>query len=291
MTVWGAIELGGTKGLAAVAAGPEDLTQATRVSTTNPETTFRQLLEVIEGSDLAGVGIASFGPLDLDPMSPSYGQITATPKPGWSWTDLVGPVATATAAPVVVETDVNAAAVGEARWGSAVGFSQVAYVTIGTGIGGGYVIEGVPLHGNPHPELGHTVVRQHPDDGFAGVCPFHGGCLEGMASGAAILARFGSGAERLSTTELAEARNLVAYYVAQGLRNLMYVASPQRIVVGGGLTRIEGLVDAVKERLSEELADYPASGSVDLQRLIVAPGLGDHSGLAGALAIAMNRFL
>jgi fructokinase len=287
MTVWGAIELGGSKATAVVGNEPADLSKAIKVVTTTPEETISGLLEVFEGADLAGVGIASFGPIDLNPRSSSYGQITSTPKPGWSWTDVVGPVERATSSQVSIETDVNASAMAEAKWGSATGVEQVAYVTIGTGIGGGLSLGGHPIHGSPHPEMGHTVVRAHPDDTFDGVCPFHGICVEGMASGSAIKARFGANPENLSESTLIEVRELVAFYVAQGLRNLIYVAAPDRIVVGGGLSHIDGLLEALRKQVAEELAEYPGTPILDFDEYLVPPGLGDHSGLAGALLMAM----
>lgn len=287
MTVWGAIELGGSKATAVVGNEPADLSKAIKVVTTTPGETISGLLEAFEGADLAGVGIASFGPIDLNPRSSSYGQITSTPKPGWSWTDVVGPVERATSSQVAIETDVNASAMAEAKWGSATGVEQVAYVTIGTGIGGGLSLGGHPIHGSPHPEMGHTVVRVHPDDTFEGVCPFHGICVEGMASGSAIKARFGANPENLSESTLTEVRELVAFYVAQGLRNLIYVAAPDRIVVGGGLSHIDGLLEALRKQLAEELAEYPGAPILDFDEYLVPPGLGDHSGLAGALVMAM----
>ncbi len=287
MTVWGAIELGGSKATAVVGNEPGDLSKAIKVATTTPEETLSGLLEVFEGANLAGVGIASFGPIDLDTRSSSYGHITSTPKPGWSWTDVVGPIERATSSQVAIETDVNAAAMAEARWGSAIGFEQVAYVTIGTGIGGGLSLGGLPIHGSPHPEMGHTVVRVHPEDTFEGVCPFHGICVEGMASGSAIESRFGAKPENLSESKLTEVRDLVAFYVAQGLRNLIYVAAPDRIVVGGGLSHIEGLLEELRKQVRDELAEYPGIPVIDFDEYLVPPGLGDHSGLAGALVMAM----
>jgi len=288
VTVWGAIELGGTTATAVVAHGPADLAGAVRVTTTSPEETIHRLLEVFADTEMAGVGLASFGPLELNPKSPSYGRITSTPKPGWSGADLVGPVARATEVPVVIETDVNAAAMAEAKWGAASGIEQVAYVTIGTGIGGGLSLGGNPVHGSPHPEMGHTIVRVHPDDVFAGFCPFHGTCLEGMAAGPAIQARFDSKPEDLSGSQLVEARDLVAFYVAQGLRNLIYVAAPQRIVVGGGLSRMEGFLETLRKNVADELAGYPDVPERDFARYLVSPELGDFSGLAGGLLIAMT---
>jgi fructokinase len=288
VTIWGAIELGGSKATAVVGNEPADLSKAIKVATTTPEETLSGLLEVFEGANLAGVGIASFGPIDLDTRSSSYGHITSTPKPGWSWTDVVGPIERATSSQVAIETDVNAAAMAEARWGSAIGFEQVAYVTIGTGIGGGLSLGGLPIHGSPHPEMGHTVVRVHPEDTFEGVCPFHGICVEGMASGPAIESRFGANPENLSESTLTEVRDLVAFYVAQGLRNLIYVAAPDRIVVGGGLSHIEGLLEALRNQVADELAGYPGIPVLDFDEYLVPPGLGDHSGLAGALVMAMT---
>ncbi|MFM8288272.1 MAG: ROK family protein, partial [Planctomycetaceae bacterium] len=242
---------------------------------------------------LAALGVASFGPIDLDPRSPTQGFITTTPKLAWQFADLLGPLRRAfPTLPLGFDTDVNGAALGEARWGAARGLEDFVYVTVGTGIGGGGLARGRLLHGLLHPEMGHMGLPQVGDDPFAGSCPFHGRCWEGLCSGPAIAARAGLPAELLPPDH--PAWELTVRYMAHALMNLTCVLSPRRIVIGGSV-RKGGLLGEARffERLRaafrEVLAGYiqaPPLGEAGLEHYLVPPELGDEAGVCGALALA-----
>lgn len=285
------IEAGGTKTVVAVGTGPDDLRGPHRFPTTDPRTTLERatssVAELAAGDRLAAVGMAAFGPVDLRHASPTYGRITSTPKRGWRDTDVVGPIGRALGVPVGLDTDVNAAALGEARWGATRDLHTSVYVTVGTGIGGGALIGGRPLHGRMHPEMGHLVVRRHPEDAYPGRCPFHGDCLEGLASGPAIEERWGRPAERLGD-DLSGAVAIEASYLAQLVLAVTYVLSPQRIVLGGGVMRTGGLLPAVRAVTTELLGGYlevpAATGGA--ASYLVAPSLGARAGVLGAIVLA-----
>jgi fructokinase len=262
-----------------------------RIPTGEPTETLAQILaffqrEVASGGPLAAIGIASFGPLELRRSHPRYGFITTSPKPGWSDVDLVGPVRSALGVPVGFDTDVNAAALGEGRWGAARGLDTFGYLTVGTGIGAGAVVRGQVSHGLGHPEMGHLSVPRQPGDGFGGACPFHADCLEGMASGMAIAARWGRPAEQLDGDELQAAAALEAAYLAAGLRNIVYSIAPQRIVIGGGVAGLPGLFPLIRASLAETLAGYPGLPEHTAEDFIVPAALGPLAGPAGALVLA-----
>jgi fructokinase len=283
--VYGTVELGGTKTSFAAAGDVDELSDVLTIPTTDPEATLSQVVAYFTGRGLAAVGIASFGPLELRHRHPNYGMITSTPKPLWGHSDVVGPFVEALDTPVGFDTDVNGAALGESRWGAGRGMETVVYVTVGTGIGGGAIIGGAPIHGLGHPEMGHMSVPRRPGDEFAGVCPFHGDCLEGMASGPALAARFGSASDDLVGATLHDARALVAHYLIEMAANLVYSLAPERIIIGGGVGGMEGLIEMVDTGLAARLGGYPgwlAHGS----GFVVAPGLGSLSGLAGGLVLA-----
>jgi fructokinase len=282
-----AIEAGGTKVVCAVGTGPEDLGSVVRFPTTTPEETLGRVLGFLrEHGDVEAVGIASFGPVDLRRGSPTYGCITSTPKPGWRGTDVVGAVGGALGVPVGFDTDVNGAALGEARWGAGRGLGTVVYVTVGTGVGGGALVDGRPLHGLLHPEMGHLLVRRHPDDDFAGTCPFHGDCLEGLAAGPAVQARFGRPGAELDGAERDQAVAFQAHYLGQLAASLALVLSPERIILGGGAMQLPGLLAAVRLEAAAALNGYLDHPSVDDGSLLVSPGLGDRAGVLGALVLA-----
>ena len=286
------IEAGGTKFVCAVGTGPANLPSRREIPTTSPGETLGRVVDFFTeqqraGVQLAALGVASFGPLDLSPSSPSYGTITTTPKPGWAGTDLVGILGSALNLPVALDTDVNGAAYGESRWGAAKGLQSSVYLTIGTGIGGGAIVGGTPLRGLLHPEMGHVHTQRHPEDTFPGSCPFHGDCLEGLASGPAIQARTGR-----SSKDLGPLHDLTveieAWYLAQLVSTVVYVLSPERIVLGGGVMKIPGLRAAVCAKTIERLG-----GALDgmglpetMDRYLPAPALGDLSGVLGAIALA-----
>jgi fructokinase len=291
-----AVEVGGTKVLCLVGSDPDHIVARTRIPTRKPAETLAQVLtffqqEVSSGGPLDAIGIASFGPLELRRSHPRYGFITTSPKPGWSEVDLVGPARRALGVPVGFDTDVNAAALGEGRWGAARGLDTFGYLTVGTGIGAGAVVEGRVIHGLGHPEMGHLSVPRQPGDHFAGHCPFHGDCWEGMASGAAIAARWGCPGERLRGDRLRAAVELEAGYLAAGLRSIVYAIAPQRIMIGGGVTRLPGLFPLVRANLREALAGYPGLDEHAAGDFIVPPALGPLAGPAGALVLAHHAMV
>ncbi len=253
MAIYGAVELGGTKTLVAVGTGPDDLSPVERIETTDPETTLGQVVSVLAQHRVEAVGVASFGPLELRRDHPNFGTITRTPKPGWSGTPVRARLEEELGTPVAIDTDVNGAALGEGRWGAALGMTHFVYVTVGTGIGGGAVVGGETLAGLGHPEMGHLVVERHRDDEYPGRCPFHGRCLEGMASGPALEDRFGL----LESWDRTRVLDLVVFYLAQGLRAMVYALAPQRIIVGGGVSKMDGFHDALAAGLTASLAGYP----------------------------------
>ncbi len=288
---WGAVEVGGTKVSCLVGSDPEHIVAQTRIPTGKPAETLAAVLaffqqEVASGGPLAALGIASFGPLELRRSHPRYGCITSSPKPGWCDVDLVGPIRSALGVPVGFDTDVNGAALGERRWGAAQSLDTFVYLTVGTGIGAGAVVGGRILHGLGHPEMGHVSVPRQPGDDFAGDCPFHRDCLEGMASGAAIAARWGRPAEQLDGDQRRAAVRLEAAYLAAGLRNIVYAIAPQRIVLGGSVSGLPGLLALVRSNLAEALAGYPGLPEHASGEFIVPAALGSLAGPAGALVLA-----
>lgn len=285
--VYAGIEAGGTKVVCAVGTGPDDLADPMSVPTTTPDATLTAVVDYVRAHpDVTAVGVASFGPVDLREGSPDYGTITSTPKPGWRGTNVVGRLRSAVDLPVGFDTDVNGAALGEHRWGAARGLDTFVYVTVGTGIGAGGMAGGQLLHGALHPEMGHLDVRRHPDDRHPGSCPFHGDCLEGLASGPALAARWGRPATALGA-DLQRAVGMEAHYLAQLVLAVTYVLSPQRVVVGGGVAALPGLLAATRERVAARLAGYLDSAEVRApDSYVVAPALGDRSGVLGAIALA-----
>ncbi|MFC7484012.1 ROK family protein [Luedemannella flava] len=245
------------------------------------------VVEFFADHPVAALGIGSFGPLDLDPASPTYGHITSTPKRGWGGTDVAGILGRGLGVPVALDTDVNAAAYGEALFGAARGLHNAVYLTVGTGIGGGAVVAGRPLRGLVHTEMGHLHVRRHPDDTYAGGCPFHGDCVEGLASGPSLAARLGRPAERAGP----DAPALVArqaFYLAQLVAAVTYLLSPQRVVLGGGVLGLPGLLAAVRAETVNRLGKALPAFADDLDHYLVAPDLADRSGVLGALALAAD---
>lgn len=278
-----AIELGGTKINLAVGTGPDDLHAEAVIPTTDPESTISAAIEFLRThAGFRAVGIASFGPVGLDRTAPDWGSITATTKAGWSNTPVATAVAAATGVPVAFDTDVNGAALGEYRWGALQGCGVGLYLTVGTGVGGGVVINGVPLHGRVHPEMGHIRLKRSAGDEFAGVCPFHGDCLEGLISGPAIEARLG---HSLSHTKPSDSgRALVMDALGQGLSNFVLTLSPHRIVIGGGVAKTPGFHAEATSRMVHWLGNY-----VDIpDDFVVPPLLGDRAGVAGGLALAQD---
>jgi len=287
VTAYGGIELGGTKVICAIGSGPGEILAQERFATTTPDETIGRALDFFKrGERVAAVGVAAFGPLDLDPESASYGTVRSTPKRGWQRAPVLALVRAGLDVPVAVDTDVGAAAVGEWRWGAARGVRVAAYVTVGTGIGAGIVVDGHPFHGLGHPEFGHIPAARDPEDELTGVCPVHGDCLEGLASGPAIAARWGRPSEALPADH--PAWDLEARYLGRALATLTLTVVPGRIVIGGGVTQGAELYPRIRHEVRASLGGYldqaPLRGS--LEGYIVSPGLGNDSGVLGAIALA-----
>jgi len=289
MTIYGGIEAGGTKFVCAAGRGPDALTALARFPTTTPEETLPQVIRFFKNlpEPVQAVGIGSFGPVDPNPASPTYGQITTTPKPGWAHFNLLDAVQSELGVPAAFDTDVNAAALGEYRWGAAQGLATFIYLTIGTGIGGGIMMEGKPLHGLIHPEMGHIRLPHNWDsDPFAGICPFHGDCLEGLASGPAIEARWKQRAETLPPEH--PAWELETHYIALSLVNFITTLSPQRIILGGGVMQAPQLLPLIRAEVQTLLNGYIQSPEIlaRIEQYIVPPALGGQAGVLGAIALA-----
>lgn len=291
---FGAVEAGGTKFVVAIGNDRGDILAQERFPTTDPASTLATVHDILrqrgrEVGTLEAIGVASFGPVELDRSSPRYGSIGQTPKAGWSGIDMTGRLAREFRCPVGFELDVIAAALAEYRWGAAQGIDNLVYVTVGTGIGGGIVVDGVPIHGLMHPEIGHIYPRRHALDlKFGGVCPFHGDCLEGLASGPAILARAGKELRQLD--EAHPQWEIEADYLGQLCAQLVITVSPRRIIMGGGVMSQARLLPLIRPRVQRWLGDYIDRTEIrtGLDRYVVAPALGDNAGVLGALALAMH---
>lgn len=278
----GAIEAGGTKFVLAVGPSPDRIIARHTIPTRDPATTLAEAAEWLSGQGgCAALGIGSFGPVDLDPRSPSFGFITNTPKPGWADCDIAGYLGQALGVPTGFDTDVNAAALAE-HAAAGGGSGGLAYLTIGTGIGGGLVIGGKPVHGIAHPEMGHIYPRRHRDDiDFAGICPAHGDCLEGLASGPAIIARWGASLSQLPADHPGHA--IIADYIAQACHTLFASVAVEEVVIGGGVANTPGLVERVAHRARELDAGYLPGGA---RHAIIRPRLGGDAGITGAMMLA-----
>lgn len=293
MATFGGIEAGGTKFVCAIGSGPGDLREEERFSTTTPEETIGRCIAYFKKHDnqekIKAVGVSSFGPVDPNPDSPTWGYITSTPKPGWGQTAFAGRMAKELGIPVGFDTDVNGAALGENRWGAAQELDTFIYLTVGTGIGGGGLMRGKLMHGLIHPEMGHVrIPHDREKDPFDGVCPYHGDCLEGLASGPAIEKRWGTLAHELPDTH--PAWNLEAKYLALALTGFICTLSPQRIILGGGVMQRRLLFPRIRAKVLELLNGYVQTSAIleHIDRYIVPPGLGDKSGVLGALALAQD---
>jgi len=293
--LFGGIEAGGTKFVCAVGTGPDDIRAETRFPTTTPEETIGNALaffkEYQETEPLAAVGIASFGPVDLNLASDTYGYITATPKPGWSFAPFAGVIAGELGVPVGFDTDVNGALLGEHRWGAAQGLENAIYLTIGTGIGGGAMVNGKLVHGLVHPEMGHVMLPPRADDPLLeGGCPFHGNCFEGMAAGPGIEKKWNTRAENLTPDH--PAWDLEAHYLAKALHGFICTLSPQRIIMGGGVMNQPHLLPLVRQKTLESLNEYVQHWDIleNIDEYIVPPGLGNRAGVLGAIALAQNVY-
>ncbi len=292
--MFGGIEAGGTKFVCAVGSNPHNLHATISFPTTTPQETIGQAIaffkEHQKKTPLAAIGIASFGPVDPNPQSPTYGYITSTPKPGWANTNFMGRIKDALPdTPFGFDTDVNAAALGEYTWGAAQGLDVFIYLTIGTGIGGGYLVKGKPVHGAMHPEMGHIYLPRDPArDPFSGICPYHGDCMEGLASGPAIEKRWGQKGNILPPEHPAWA--LEADYLALALVNYISIIMPQRIILGGGVMQQSHLFPMIRQKVQDLLNGYLQIPEIveDIDEYIVPPALGNKAGVLGAIALAQS---
>jgi fructokinase len=290
--IYGGIEAGGSKWVCATGTGPDDLQQAVAFATTEPDETIARAADFFSRNGaIAAIGIGSFGPIDINRTSPTWGRITTTPKPGWANTEVVAALRNALDLPIAFDTDVNAAALGEHRWGAAVGLETFCYVTVGTGIGGGGIANGNLMHGLLHPEFGHMrIPHDRKRDPFDGACPYHGDCFEGLASGDALRARWGRSPEEIADET---AWLLEAEYLALGLQNVICTLSPQKIIVGGGVMKEPALLPLVRSRvqaLASGYFDAPELGAA-IDEYIIPPALGDRAGVLGAFELARRAVL
>ena len=288
---FGTLEAGGTKMVLSVGNENNELLEQKSIPTEAPEKTIPSMIDWFRDKGIVSLGIGTFGPVDLKKDSSTYGWITKTPKPGWSDKPLLPPMQEALGVPALIDTDVNAAALAEWKLGAARGLDSCLYVTVGTGVGAGLVIEGKLVHGLVHPELGHMLLRQEEADPTPdGFCPYHRGCLEGLASGPAIEKRWGRKGYELPQEH--EAWNLEASYLAQMCMNAVCAFSPEKIILGGGVMQQKHLFPLIREKTLLLLNNYVQAEKIlkDIDSYIVEPGLGTKSGATGALLLARQAY-
>ena len=262
-----------------------EIKERVSIPTTTPEETLKQVFDFFDQYSLNSIGIGSFGPIDVNEKSATYGYVTSTPKTAWKNFDFLGTVKQRYNVPVSWTTDVNAAAYGELKKGSARGTESCLYLTVGTGIGGGAVVDGKVLSGFGHPEMGHLLVSMHPDDDFEGVCPYHGNCLEGVAAGPAIEKRYGKKGHDLADDK--KVWEIEAFYLAQALVNYTLILSPEKIILGGGVMKQAQLLPLIKKEFTQLMADYVSTPALD--EYIVTPELEDNAGITGCLLMAIEE--
>ncbi len=285
--IYGALEAGGTKMVCAIGDENGKIIEQISVPTTSPEETMPAIIDYFKDKDIKALGIACFGPVDVKKDSKDYGHILKTPKLKWIGYDIVGVMKKALNVPIGFDTDVDGSLLGEVTWGAAKGLSDALYITIGTGVGGGILSNGEVLHGMLHPELGHMKMVKHKDDTYEGKCPYHGTCLEGMASGPAIEERWGKPARELVDNE--KVWELESYYIAQALSNLILVISPKKIILGGGVMHQEQLFPLVRKKVIDNLNGYLSTPELeDIDNYIVPAGLNDDQGIMGCIKLAMD---
>lgn len=292
LPIFGGVEIGGSEIVCAIGTSPMNILNETIIFTRSPSATLPEIIQFFlnqqkEYGNITAIGIASFGPLDLNPRSPTYGQIISTPKSGWVGTDVIHPFQNALNIPVYLDTDVNGAALGEWLSGAGRGFDTILYMTVGTGIGVGAIFSGKIFHGSNHPEMGHMrIPHDFVNDPFVGICPFHGDCLEGLASGHAMELRWLSRPENIPYNHPAWA--LEAQYLAYATTNLIFTFSPQRIILGGGIMRHLGLLKRIQQETNKLVNGYGNFGEREINQIMVEPMLGDRAGVCGAIGLAMQ---
>jgi fructokinase len=283
--IYGAIEAGGTKMVCAIGTADGQLLSEATFATKEPAETTRELVAFFQGKGIKALGIGAFGPVDLNPASPTYGHLLETPKLAWRYFDFAGTLQRALAVPVGIDTDVNAACLGEMIYGCAQGLKNVIYLTVGTGIGAGVAVDGKLLHGMLHPEAGHILLEPHPEDSYPGNCPYHKRCLEGMASGPAIAERWG--AKAVDLHDQPKVWEIESYYIGQALVNYILVLSPEKIILGGGVMKQTQLFPLVRRQVARLINGYLKTKELkDLDNYIVPNSLKDRQGILGALELA-----
>lgn len=283
--LFGALEAGGTKMVMAVGNENGEILEQLSIPTETPAVTMKQIVDYFKDKNITALGIGSFGPIDLNRNSETYGYITSTPKLSWANYDIVGTMKQELKIPIGFDTDVNASALGEATWGSIRGLSSGVYITIGTGVGVGVYMNGELLHGMLHPEAGHILLAKHPEDTFEGVCPYHPNCLEGLASGPSIEKRWSKKAYELKDNH--KVWEMEAFYIAQGIVNYILTLAPHRIVLGGGVMHQEQLFPLIRSNVEKLLNGYVKTPQLEkLEEYIVPASLNDNQGIMGCIQLA-----
>ena len=283
--LFGALEAGGTKMVLAVGNENGEILEQLSIPTETPDITVPKIIAYFKDKNIEALGIGSFGPVDLDKNSSTYGYITSTPKLAWANYDLVGNIKKELNIPIGFDTDVNASALGEATWGIMKNVNSGIYITIGTGVGAGVYMNGSLLHGMLHPEAGHVLLSKHPKDTFEGVCPYHPNCLEGLASGPSIEKRWGKKAFELK--DQIDVWEMEAFYIAQGLVNYILTLSPHKIVLGGGVMHQEQLFPLIRSEVARLINGYVKTSQMeDLDHYIVPASLNDNQGIMGCIQLA-----
>ncbi|UOQ84981.1 ROK family protein [Gracilibacillus salinarum] len=283
----GGIEAGGTKFVLAIGDEYGGIFEKTVIPTEHPEITVPKVIAFFEGKGIERLGLGGFGPIDINQNSKSYGQIQNTPKTDWVGYPLGAALKDSLGVEVVIDTDVNVAAMSEAKWGNAKDVDSCLYITVGTGIGAGAYFHGQTLKGLSHPEMGHIKVARHPDDTYKGTCPYHYDCLEGIAAGPSLEKRWGKKGHELAEND--KVWEMEAFYLAQALTNYIYILSPERIIMGGGVMKQQQLFPLVRHKVLEMLNEYVSSPHLteaEIDQYIVPPGLTDEAGIKGALYLA-----
>ncbi|WP_222599379.1 ROK family protein [Aquibacillus kalidii] len=282
---YGGIEAGGTKFVCAISNDKFEIIERVSIPTTTPNETISQVFNFFDQYQLKSIGIGSFGPIDVNKDSKTYGFITSTPKQGWQNYNFVGDIKKRYNVPVAWTTDVNAAAYGESKKGNAKSQKSCIYLTVGTGVGGGFVTNGDIIDGYGHPEMGHIILKIHDQDDFKGNCPYHSNCLEGLAAGPAIEKRNNKKGQDLGKDD--KTWEFVSYYIAQALVNYTLTVRPEIIILGGGVMKQEHLLPLIREQFKALMNDYVETP--DLESYIVSPGLGDNAGITGSLILAADK--
>ncbi|MGL4394705.1 MAG: ROK family protein [Brevinema sp.] len=283
----GAIEAGGTKFIYGLAKEDGTIIERHSCPTEHPDITLEQVRRYFDDKKISALGVGSFGPIDLNPNSPTYGFITETPKPHWGHVDFLGKFKDLNI-PIGFDTDVNGAALGEAKWGASQGLPNSIYITIGTGVGAGVIVNDELVHGILHPEFGHILLAKHPEDSFEGACPYHKACFEGLASGTAVHKRWNQKGIDLAPNH--QAWEFEAFYLAQACMNLVLTISPNKIILGGGVMGQEFLFPIIRTKMVELLAGYIQAKEITdhIDDYIVPPKLGDNAGFMGAVALGLK---